>query len=124
MAFPVQKEDTYSIITSGVTKLDGRYSPELKAVLLNENSENTRNLILDLSETRYCDSSGLSAILIGNRLCKNSGGTFVLCGLSAMVSKLITLSQLDSILNITPTLDEAIQFILMEEAERQISDKD
>ena len=35
-------------------------------------------MVVDLSATKYCDSSGLSSILVANRLCKNVEGTFVL----------------------------------------------
>ncbi len=78
------------------------------------------NFIIDLSLCKYCDSSGLSAVLIGRRLCANSQGSFILCGLQESVSKLIAISQLDTVLSITPTLDEAIQLLHMEEVERDI----
>ena len=70
-----------------------------------------KNIILDLSNCRYCDSSGLSAILVANRLCKNANGVFVLAGLQTAVERLITISQLDTVLNITKTVDEAIGII-------------
>jgi anti-sigma B factor antagonist len=66
-----------------------------------------KNIILDLSNCRYCDSSGLSAILVANRLCKNANGTFVLTGLNDAVERLITISQLDTVLNISNSLQEA-----------------
>ena len=69
-------------------------------------------------DTRYCDSSGLSAILVANRLCKNANGSFVLSGLQRSVAKLISISQLDTILNIVPTIDEAHDLLAMEEVER------
>jgi anti-sigma B factor antagonist len=43
-----------------------------------------------------------------------------LCGLSEEILKLVKLSQLDSILNITPTLQEAVDFVLMSELERDL----
>ena len=67
--------------------------------------------ILDLKKCEYCDSSGLSAILVANRLCKNAGGTFVLCGLNDAVERLITISQLDTVLNITDTVSDAEKMI-------------
>jgi anti-sigma B factor antagonist len=70
-----------------------------------------KNIVLDLSNCRYCDSSGLSAILVANRLCKNANGTFVLTGLTDAVDRLITISQLDTVLNITNTIEEAIEKI-------------
>ena len=37
------------------------------------NKQGERNIIVDLSTVKYCDSSGLSALLIGDRLCKEDG---------------------------------------------------
>ena len=100
MNFNKETKENYTVIHSNVEKLDSSNSSELKSelVLLNKNSINT--IILDLSNTKYCDSSGLSAILIGNRMCKDSGGVFAISGLQANVSKLIQISQLDKVLNI------------------------
>jgi len=107
MNFSKEEKDTYTIVTSNVEKLDSTNAPELKSelVLINKNSVN--NIVLDMSQSRYCDSSGLSAILIGNRLCKDSGGKFVLSGLQPNVVKLIEISQLTSVLNISDSVQAA-----------------
>ena len=107
MNFSKEEKGKYTIITSNVEKLDSTNAPELKSelVLINKNSIN--NIVLDMSGSRYCDSSGLSAILIGNRLCKDSGGKFVLSGLQPNVMKLVEISQLNSVLNIADSLSEA-----------------
>ena len=107
MNFSKEEKEKYTIVTSNVEKLDSTNAPELKSelVLINKNSIN--NIVLDLSKSRYCDCSGLSAILIGNRLCKDSGGTFVISGLQPNVQKLVEISQLNSVLNISDSLAEA-----------------
>ena len=69
------------------------------------NGEN--NMIMDLSNTEYCDSSGLSSILVANRLCKNAKGQFILTGLQNAVERLISISQLDSVLTIEDTIEKA-----------------
>jgi anti-anti-sigma regulatory factor len=48
---------------------------------------------------------------VANRLCKNAGGTFVLCGLNEAVERLITISQLDTVLSITGSLADAEKMI-------------
>jgi anti-anti-sigma regulatory factor len=48
---------------------------------------------------------------VANRLCKNANGTFVLTGLNDAVERLITISQLDTVLNISNSLDEAVALI-------------
>ena len=107
MSFIKSDQDNYSIITSNVEKLDASNAPELKSELVMINKNSVNNIILDLGKTKYCDSSGLSAILIGNRLCKDSSGQLVICGLQANVKKLIQISQLDKVFVITDDLNAA-----------------
>jgi anti-sigma B factor antagonist len=109
MSFQIDKKDKYTVITIDAEKLDSNLAPALKSELVVLNTDGVKSIIIDLSKTRYCDSSGLSAILVANRLCKNSNGTFVLTGLQEPVKKLISISQLDTILNITNTLAEATE---------------
>ena len=120
--FSVEKKDRYSVVTPFVEKLDSRVSPELKSELVMINSAGDRNIIVDLINCKYCDSSGLSAILIGSRLCRDSEGSFILANLQESVKKLVAISQLDTVLTITPTLDEAEQMLMMDEIERGIDE--
>ncbi len=120
MKFSVEKKDKYCVFKLEDEKLNTLNAPKLKSELVILNAGGVRNVILDLSEVNFVDSSGLSAILIGNRLCKNVNGSFVVTRLNEYVSKLIKISQLDSILNITPTAEEAIDFVMMEELEREM----
>jgi len=53
-------------------------------------------------------------------LCRDANGTFVLTGLQDAVKKLITISQLESVLKITPTVNEAIDLVYLEEVEREL----
>jgi len=92
-------------------KLNTLIAAELKSELLLLNTQGYNNVIIDLSESMYCDSSGLSAILVGNRLSRNANGLFVLTGLSDAVLKLVQISHLDQVLNITNTLTEAIDLV-------------
>ncbi|MCH8331788.1 MAG: STAS domain-containing protein [Bacteroidetes bacterium] len=118
----VDKQEQYAVLTLNEPKLSSLLSPAMKSELVVLNNEGIKNIILDLSSVNFIDSSGLSAILVGNRMCKNAGGSFILTGLGDNVIKLLKISQLDNILNIFPTKTEAIDFVLMEEVERDISD--
>ncbi len=111
MEFKIEKKDDYTLIQVLEEKLDTHVAPTLKSELVLVSGNGEKNLVLDLSNCRYCDSSGLSAILVANRLCKNANGTFVLTGLTDAVDRLITISQLDTVLNITDTTEEAEEII-------------
>ena len=111
MEFKIEKLENYTLIQVLEEKLDTHIAPTLKSELVLVSGNGEKNIILDLAKVRYCDSSGLSSILVANRLCKNSNGTFVLTGLNEAVERLITISQLDTVLNITNTVDEGIKLI-------------
>ena len=111
MEFKIEKLGNYTLIQVLEEKLDTHIAPTLKSELVLVSGNGEKNIILDLSKCRYCDSSGLSAILVANRLCKNANGVFVLTGLNDAVERLITISQLDTVLNISKTTEEGVELI-------------
>jgi anti-anti-sigma factor len=109
--FEVSKLEKCSLLQILCEKLDTNIAPAIKSELVLMSGNGEKNIVIDLSNTRYCDSSGLSAILVANRLCKNAKGTFVLSGLQSAVERLISISQLDTVLNITDNIDQAVSLI-------------
>ena len=81
-------------------KLDALVSPELKTLFLHHSNKGVVDFIVDLSHVKYCDSSGLSALLVGNRIINEKEGSLNLFGLNPMVEKIISISQLDTVFNI------------------------
>ncbi len=120
MKFTVDKHEKYVLIKLNESKLNSLISPQLKSELILYNSEGQRNIILDLSNVKYSDSSGLSSLLVGHRICKNADGTFILTRINENIARLIAISQLENILNIVGTVDEAIDLIFMEEIEKEL----
>lgn len=120
MKFQVDKRDRLVIVKLNEEKLLSNLAPQLKSELVILNNEGFRNIVLDLTEVQYVDSSGLSALLVGNRLCKEATGTFVLTGLNPHIQKLIKISQLEPILNIVGSLNESVDYVMMEELDRDL----
>lgn len=121
MKFVIDKQDKYSLLQLNEDNLNSLIAPDLKSEFVFLCNEGVKNLILDLSEVKYVDSSGLSAILTANRLW-NDQGTFVLTGIAhPSVQKLIEISRLETIFKIIPTVEESIDFVFMEEIEKELS---
>jgi anti-sigma B factor antagonist len=121
MKYRIDKQEQYAVLTLDEDNLNSGIAPGLKTDFILFHNEGMRNLILDLSNVKFVDSSGLSAILTAHRLWKDTS-SFVLAGpLAPMVQKLIEISRLDSILTIIPTLHEAIDYVIMEEVERELN---
>jgi len=122
MRFSTKKHDQYVILSLQEEKLTSIIAPDLKSEFIVTNAQGGRNIIVDLSEVKYADSSGLSTLLRGNSLCKALGGIFVVCGLTEHVEKMIVISHLDRVLTILPTVQEAIEAVFMHEIESDIVD--
>jgi anti-sigma B factor antagonist len=120
MKFTIDKHEKYVLVKLNESKLNSLVTPQLKSELILINTEGQRNIILDLSQIKFADSSGLSSLLVGHRLCKNATGSFILTGLNDAVARLITISQLDSVLTIVGGNEEAIDLIFMEEIEKEL----
>lgn len=120
MKFSTDKHEKYVLIKLNESKLNSLISPQLKSEFILTNTEGLRNIILDLSAVKYSDSSGLSSLLVGHRLCKNAEGSFIITGINENINRLITISQLENVLSIVPSVEEAIDLIFMEEIEKEL----
>ena len=120
MNLTIDKQEKYALVSIKESKLTSLVAPDLKAEIVMLNHDGFKNMIFDLNEVQYCDSSGLSAILVAYRACRDNNGAFVLAGVQDHVRKLISISQLDGMLVQVPTVNEAIDLIFMDEVEKQL----
>lgn len=115
MAFEIRKNGNHTFVKVNADRLDTNNTPDLKSELVLVNNEGEKNIILDLSNVGYCDSSGLRAVLVANRLCEDAIGTFILCGLQPDVENLIRISMLHTVLLITDTAEDAVDLLKKKE---------
>ncbi len=121
MKISLNKNDRYSVLTLNEPNLNSIIAPDVKSEFIFLRNEGVVNLIFDMKSIDYVDSSGLSAILTANRLW-NDYGSFVLTNVNApAVKKLIEISRLGTILTILPTLEESVDYVMMEELQRELS---
>lgn len=111
MSFQVQKHTNYTVLKMSTEKLDAVVAPDLKSELVLINKSDEKNIIIDMESVKYCDSSGLSSLLVGNRICRDINGIFIISSLQTNVEKLISISQLNTVLNITSSMDAAVDML-------------
>lgn len=107
MNFETTQNNNSAIVKTLVEKLDATNASELKSELLVLNKNGVNSIVIDMEGTRYCDSSGLSAILAANRLCEDSSGMFILCGMNDNIANLIKIAQLDRVFTLAKNQEEA-----------------
>lgn len=122
--FEIREAEKYYLLKILVNKLDASNALEIKQAVLGLKDKNIKNLIINLNNVKYIDSSGLSTILVAHKVCTEVQGIMVLCGVSEYVLKLIKISQLDKVLNILPTEEEAVDAVFMKELEKEFGAED
>jgi anti-anti-sigma factor len=106
MSITTEKKNGFATVKISAEKLDTMLAPDLKSEFVLLEKSGITSVIVDLTDAKYCDSSGLSALLVGNRLFKENG-KLIIAGLQPNVKKLIEISQLHNVLNIAETASAA-----------------
>jgi anti-sigma B factor antagonist len=70
--------------------------------------EGRTNLIVDLTGVRFLDSTGLGVLVGRLKLTRSLGGSLRLVGRDERVLKVFSITGLDKVFEIHPTLDEAL----------------
>lgn len=107
MKFEVTKNSHDTILKLKERKLDVSVSPELKGEFILLCRPTLRSLVVDLSDVEFCDSSGLSALLIAERQMRSNGGKVKLVGVHKKVMALLKISQLDRLFDIYDSIAKA-----------------
>ena len=83
--------------------IDAHIADELKARLVDIiDDQGNRQLVVDLSQTTFVDSAGISVLLDALRRMEGNGGELVLSGPTADVLRVFEAAQLDRVFVITP----------------------
>jgi anti-anti-sigma factor len=109
MRFSVEQNDSIVIFTLKEPKLDAINAPDVKAELLIICQPTIEALILDLSLVKYCDSAGLSALLLAHRQMKEHEAPVFLAGASDQVRNLLRISQLEWLFDYFDSTEEALE---------------
>lgn len=109
MQMTIEKADNVAIITPQVEFIDASNSQEFKQDV-NSVLEANGKVVLDISQLRFVDSSGLGAILICRRKMVAAGGDLkLLCEKSKPVRMFFELVRMNRIIDMFTTRQEAME---------------
>ncbi len=107
--FDVKTENGIAVFKLHESRFDSQIAGLVKAEFTILLSEDINKLIIDLSDVEYCDSSGLSALLVAFKILQSNEGQIRIAAPQKSVKTLIQISQLDRILPIFDSVEEAIK---------------
>jgi len=121
MKSTIEKNERYTIFTLKEKNLTSHNSSDIKSEIAILAAEGYSSILLNLSEVEFMDSSGLGALLNADRTTKENNGFLVIYGLNENNSNLIRIAKLDKVLLIAQSQKEAIDLLILEELERDLS---
>lgn len=89
-------------------EIDLHVSPRVAASLRAMLKEKPRQLVVDLSQVSYIDSSGLAILIEGMQTIEGYGGKFALAGLQESVRPIFEIARLDQVFRIFPDVYSAL----------------
>lgn len=75
-------------------------------------SEGIKKIIIDLSEMKYMNSTGLSILINIFTQTRNRGGEVVITNIPEKINKLLVITKLNSIFNIENTVEDAKKILI------------
>ena len=94
-----------------VLRVDGEIdiytAPLFKQAVVKLVSEGNNDVIIDLSQVSFMDSSGFGTLLGATRRLRPGGGGLHLAGANNTIQRMLRLTRLDSIMRIYDTVDAA-----------------
>lgn len=91
-----------------VGSLDVATSPSLKEALTKASSQGQGDIVVDLTQLEFLDSTGLGALMGAHRRAMESSGRLGLIVHDGPISRLLNITGLSRVFTLYPSLDEAL----------------
>lgn len=98
-----------TVIVVREERIDAHNSDQLKAEMNRLFEGGTKDLLVDLKEVRFIDSSGLGVLVSGFKNASTRQGSIKLCSLQNQVKSMFELTRLHRVFDIYQTVDEALE---------------
>ncbi len=109
MEFKTERTDGVTVLFVREDRLDANNSEELKTELRRIFDNGTKDLIIDLKEILFIDSSGLGVLVSGYKNASILHGSLKLSNLQSQVKSMFELTRLHRVFDIFTTVDDALQ---------------
>ena len=103
-----EKSNGYLILEICEERIDAHNSTELKEIVLKLIEQGEINIVVQLSQVRFIDSSGLGALLSGFKNAAARSGKLVLANIQSQVLSMFELTRLNRVFEIYADINDAL----------------
>ncbi len=119
MKYKIDTKENFDLITPLYAQFDSKLSDQLNE-LVDDSRENGRSLLIDFAQVEQMNEENVKLLETLHNEMHERNLSFVLCHLNTNCKQKIARFKLEHILNMAPTLIEAIDIISMEGLEREL----
>lgn len=113
MKYQTQDFDNYTLVSVKADKMDTTLAPDLKGQFINTATQHPgKPIIIDLSNVKFADSSGLSALLMAHRLYRDNNSMCIIASAGERISELLEISQLNKVFKLADSVDTAVSMLV------------
>ena len=107
MMITADNKDGVTVLGVLAPRLDASVAPDLRAELLGRIEGGVQSLVLDLSAVTFMDSSALGALIAAVKRIGPTG-SIAIAGSNAAVQTLFSLTRMDKVFPMFPTVHDAV----------------
>lgn len=107
MDYNFNLEDDFLVLSISGDLIGEENGPEIISELENFNGNGNLNVIINISDVRYINSSGIGVLITLLTKVRNKGGELCLINPSVSVQKLLIITKLQAIFKVFDTISEA-----------------
>lgn len=120
MEFKIDTKPTYTVITPVSNLLDANLTEAVRQKWLALTKTGSNNLIVDLHNCMFADETGISSLPVLHEAVYEASQSIVFTNLQNDVLNAVKDAEADLVVNIAPTMNEAVDIISMEILERDL----
>jgi anti-anti-sigma factor len=124
MELKIDTKEKYQLLTPAGTIITANIAAEIVAICNNCLESDQKNMVLNLEKVIDIDPIACQTLTDLQQAFYDKSASFVICCLSVKLEDAFDGMGLLEVLNLTPTLSEASDIVMMEEIERELLDSD
>ncbi len=124
MELKIDTKEKFQLLTPAGTIITANIAAEIVVLCNNCLESPLKNMVLNLENVKDIEPDACQTLTDLQQAFYDKSASFVICCLSKKIEDCFDELELLEVLNLTPTLSEASDIVMMEEIERELLDSD
>jgi anti-anti-sigma factor len=124
MELKIDTKEKYQLLTPAGASMTANIAAEIETICNKCLESPLKNMVLNLEKVTDIEPTACQILTDLQQAFYDKSASFVMCCLSSTIEDVFDSLGLLEVLNLTPTLSEASDIVMMEEIERELLDSD